>query len=207
MIGSIRGKVIRTEGMTALIEVQGLGYEVEVTGQCLPLLKTGEEIFLYVHHVVREDAQLLFGFVSFEQRALFRELVRISGIGPKIALSLLSAISVEDFIQAVAQDQVSTIVSIPGIGKKTAERLLIEIKDRLPKLNLGLGLKEGALNVKANPQNNQALIYKDEAIGALVGLGYKEQIALKLVEKVYQEGMETKEIIMASLAEISRNKK
>lgn len=205
MIGSIRGKVIRTEGMTALIEVQGLGYEVEVTGQCLPLLKTGEEIFLYVHHVVREDAQLLFGFVSFEQRALFRELVRISGIGPKIALSLLSAISVEDFIQAVAQDQVSTIVSIPGIGKKTAERLLIEIKDRLPKLNLGL--KEGALNVKANPQNNQALIYKDEAIGALVGLGYKEQIALKLVEKVYQEGMETKEIIMASLAEISRNKK
>ena len=123
MIGSIRGKVIRTEGMTALIEVQGLGYEVEVTGQCLPLLKTGEEIFLYVHHVVREDAQLLFGFVSFEQRALFRELVRISGIGPKIALSLLSAISVEDFIQAVAQDQVSTIVAIPGIGKKTAIKL------------------------------------------------------------------------------------
>lgn len=205
MIGSIRGKVIRTDGMTTLIEAQGVGYEVEVTGQCLPLLKEGEDIFLYVHHVVREDAQLLFGFESFKQRSLFRELIRISGIGPKIALSLLSAISVDDFIQAVAQDQVSIIVAIPGIGKKTAERLLIEIKDRLPKLNLKL--QEGGLSVKANPQNAQVMIYKEEAVSALVGLGYKEQLALKLVEKVYQEGMETKEVIVASLAEISRNKK
>ncbi|MEJ6003280.1 Holliday junction branch migration protein RuvA [Paucibacter soli] len=166
MIGRLSGVIAEKSPPLVLVDVQGVGYEVDVpmsTYYNLPGI--GERTTLLTHFVVREDAQVLFGFASSEERATFRQLIKISGIGPRMALSLLSGLSVAELAQAVAQQQAGRLVKVPGIGKKTAERLLLELKGKLaPDLH-------GAAAVHAE-NDNQA-----DILQALVALGYSEKEA------------------------------
>jgi holliday junction DNA helicase RuvA len=132
MIGRLQGKVAAKAPPQVLLDVQGVGYEVDVpmsTFCALPGL--GETVTLLTHFVVREDAQVLFGFLAHDEREAFRQLIKISGVGPRTALSLLSGLSVADLTAAVAQQETGRLIKVPGIGKKTAERLLLELKGKL----------------------------------------------------------------------------
>ncbi len=202
MIGSLRGRVLRIDGMTALIEVQGTGFEVEASARLLPSLKIDEEVFLFIHEIIREDANLLFGFADFEERALFRELIKVSGIGPKSALTIVSTMTVSEFLNAVSSKKTESLVSVPGIGQKTAQRLIVEMQDRLVKLKAVSSSDESSSKTLSEDP-----LVKDEAVSALMGLGYKEAAALKLVDGVYEAGMDTKAVIVAALAAISKAKK
>jgi Holliday junction DNA helicase RuvA len=166
MIGRLSGVIAEKSPPLVLVDVQGVGYEVDVpmsTYYNLPGI--GERTTLLTHFVVREDAQVLFGFASSEERATFRQLIKISGIGPRMALSLLSGLSVPELAQAVAQQEAGRLVKVPGIGKKTAERLLLELKGKLaPDLS-------GA-NAMHAENDNQA-----DILQALVALGYSEKEA------------------------------
>jgi holliday junction DNA helicase RuvA len=164
MIGRLTGTLAEKNPPQLLIDCNGVGYEVDVpmsTFYNLPAL--GERITLLTHLVVREDAHLLYGFLSASERATFRELVKISGVGPRTALSILSGLSVAELAQAVAQQQAMRLTKVPGIGKKTAERLLLELKGKLAP---DLGASAAAVN------DNQA-----DIVQALVALGYNEREA------------------------------
>ncbi len=165
MIGRLNGILVEKSPPQLLVDVAGVGYEVDVpmsTFYHLPAL--GERVSLLTHFVVREDAQILFGFLTATERATFRELVRISGVGPRTALGILSGLSTADLAQAVVQQDVARLVKVPGIGKKTAERLLLELKGKLgPDLSLSAG---------PTPSDAQSDIAQ-----ALLALGYNERDA------------------------------
>lgn len=180
MIGRIAGILLEKNPPTITIDVQGLGYEVDVpmsTFYNLPA--TGERVVLHTHFVVREDAQLLFGFASESERAAFRQLLKISGIGARTALAVLSGLSVDELNRAVTLQEVGRLVKIPGIGKKTAERLLLELRDKLPKIHGGGGL---AAQVGAGETaSGSAAAAPDplsDVLNALLALGYNEREAL-----------------------------
>lgn len=214
MIGSLRGKLIGIEGLNALIEVaSGVGYEVEVPGNLLSSLKLNEECFLYIHHVVREDAELLYGFDSQESRLLFRELIKINGVGPRVAIALLSTMNLPTFIEVINSQRINALVAAPGVGKKTAERIIVEMKDRLNKLRMGEriivqnnGMVNGelGLDVPVETVDDNAFAF-DDAVLALVSLGYKEAMAISTVKMVFEKGMNTEQIIVAALAKLSKN--
>ena len=165
MIGRLTGLLAAKTPPQVLIDVNGVGYEVDVPmSSFYNLPGLGERVTLLTHFVVREDAQLLFGFLTAPERAVFRQLIKISGIGPRMALSLLSGLSVAELTQAVAQQQAGRLVKVPGIGKKTAERLLLELKG---KLGPDLGLPGGAMVSDAQA----------DIVQALVALGYSERDA------------------------------
>lgn len=128
MIGSLQGKVLRIDGVTALIDVGGVGYEVDMPVTCLGNLKVGENTFVFIQHVVREDAQILYGFSSVEQRELFRTLIKVNGVGPKMALAVLSTFDVDSFVETVLGEQSKALEQIPGVGKKTAQRMVVELR-------------------------------------------------------------------------------
>lgn len=214
MIGSLRGKLIGIEGLNALIEAaSGVGYEVEVPGNLLSSLKLNEECFLYIHHVVREDAELLYGFDSQESRLLFRELIKINGVGPRVAIALLSTMNLPTFIEVINSQRINALVAAPGVGKKTAERIIVEMKDRLNKLRMGEriivqnnGMVNGelGLDVPVETVDDNAFAF-DDAVLALVSLGYKEAMAISTVKMVFEKGMNTEQIIVAALAKLSKN--
>ncbi len=165
MIGRLTGLLVEKSPPQVLIDVGGVGYEVDVPMSSfynLPAL--GERTTLLTHFIVREDAQLLFGFLTAAERATFRQLIKISGVGPRLALSLLSGLSVAELTQAVAQQQAARLVKVPGIGKKTAERLLLELKGKLAP-DLGL------------PGNAPASDAHIDISQALIALGYSEREA------------------------------
>ena len=165
MIGRLTGLLAEKSPPQVLIDVNGVGYEVDVPmSSFYNLPGLGERVTLLTHFVVREDAQLLFGFLTAPERAVFRQLIKISGIGPRMALSLLSGLSVAELTQAVAQQQAGRLVKVPGIGKKTAERLLLELKG---KLGPDLGLAGAAIVSDAQA----------DIVLALVALGYSERDA------------------------------
>lgn len=172
MIGRLTGTLAQKSPPQVLIDVNGVGYEVDVPMSSfynLPAL--GERVTLLTHFIVREDAQLLFGFLTAEERATFRQLIKISGIGPRMALGLLSGLSVAELAQAVAQQQAARLVKVPGIGKKTAERLLLELKGKLAP---DLGQPGAAISSDAQA----------DIVQALIALGYSEKdaaAALKLL--------------------------
>ena len=131
MIGYLRGNLLEKQPPHVLLDVNGVGYELEVPMTTLfQLPMVGEPLVLHVHLVVREDAQLLYGFYTKRDRTLFRELIRLNGVGPKLALALMSGLSVDEMIQCVNAEDTSRLMKVPGVGKKTAERLLVELKDR-----------------------------------------------------------------------------
>lgn len=211
MIGSLRGKLIGIEGLNALIEVaSGVGYEVEIPGNILNALQINEECFLYIHHVVREDADLLYGFDSQESRLLFRELIKISGVGPRVAIALLSTMNLPTFIEVINSQRINALMAAPGVGKKTAERIIVEMKDRLNKLRISERIivqntmaVEGSLLLEPTVDENAFAF--DDAVLALVSLGYKEALALSTVKMVFEKGMSTEQIIVAALAKLSKN--
>ena len=183
MIGRIAGTLLEKNPPTITIDVQGLGYDVDVpmsTFYNLPA--TGERVVLHTHFVVREDAQLLFGFASQNERSAFRQLLKISGIGARTALSVLSGMSVDELNRAVTLQEVGRLTKIPGIGKKTAERLLLELKDKLPKLH-GAGPQVGAggTAIGGMPDAPDAL---SDILNALLALGYNEREALTAMKSL-----------------------
>lgn len=203
MIGRLRGVLLEKQPPEVLIEVSGVGYEVQLPmSSFYALPDAGQEAIIYTHFVVREDAQLLYGFADKHERAMFRELIKVNGVGPKLALAILSGMSANQFVQCIHNDAVSTLVKLPGVGKKTAERLVVEMKDRLKNwTGADLLTPESDKMVFENEFTNSAANRnaKDEAISALVSLGYKPVLAEKVIQQVYLEGMDCEALIRSSL--------
>lgn len=200
MIGSLRGQLIEKQPPEILVEVGGVGYEIQMPMSCFfNLPPVGSEIKIVTHFVVREDAQLLFGFNTKNERALFRELIKINGVGPKLGLGILSSMDGVEFITCIENKDAVSLTKLPGIGKKTAERLIIELEDRLK----GWLEEHDAVNVTTtNQENNFAkpcLNAKAEAVSALLALGYKEVLATKMINKIYKAAMSNEELIKAAL--------
>lgn len=202
MIGRLHGRLVEKQAPEVLLDVAGVGYEVQLPlTSFYQLPETGQEAILYTHFVVREDAQLLYGFVSSSERALFRQLIKANGVGPKLALTILSGLSADDFVRCVQLDDLTTLVKLPGIGKKTAERLLVEMRDRLKDWGMQptdshAAALQGApvtLNLSRDEQTTQ------DAVGALLSLGYTQQQASKAVQKVKTDDMSSEQLIKAAL--------
>ncbi len=190
MIGRLTGVIAEKSPPLVLIDVQGVGYEVDVPMSTFYNLgNLGERVSLLTHFVVREDAQILFGFLSQEERATFRQLIKISGVGPRMALSLLSGLSVAELAQAVAQQQSARLTKVPGIGKKTAERLLLELKGKLGQ-DLGAPVSVS--------HDNQG-----DILQALIALGYSEKEAA-LALKALPPDVGVSEGIKLALKSLSR---
>lgn len=176
MIGRLIGRLLEKHPPQVLIDVQGVGYEVDVpmsTFYDLPAI--GDAVTLHTHLLVREDVHLLFGFASEDERQAFRQLVKISGIGARTALALLSGMSVADFHHAVATQNSTQLIKIPGIGKKTAERLLLELRD---KLNLGSGV---------TAHTESAIAQDNDILKALLSLGYNDREVTWVIKQVSAE--------------------
>lgn len=199
MIGSLRGKLAAKAPPQLLLEVGGVGYEIEApmsTFYRLPPL--GQETRLLTHLVVRDDAHVLYGFASEDERMLFRNLLKVSNVGPKIALALLSGMSVEGFAACVRNEDVATLTKVPGIGRKTAERLVVEMRDRLDGMAAALVAHDAARGAGA------ATSVESEAFGALVALGYKPQEATRLLKAVGEGAYSTEELIRRALQGAAR---
>jgi holliday junction DNA helicase RuvA len=192
MIGRLRGTLIRKEPPALLLEVGGVGYELEApmtTFYDLPAV--GETVILYTHLVVREDAHLLYGFGREAQRRQFRELLKINGIGPRVALAILSGLTEAELARCVTEADITRLTQVPGIGKKTAERLIVELKDKLVAEPLHATALPAAGNGARDPVN--------EAVSALITLGYKPQEASRAVRGLASQGLSTEEIIRQAL--------
>ncbi|MBQ13289.1 MAG: Holliday junction branch migration protein RuvA [Gammaproteobacteria bacterium] len=183
MIGRIRGKLLEKKAPDILLDVGGIAYELQVPMSTLyQLPDIGIELLLHTHFVVREDAQLLYGFYDPKEKTLFRALIKVNGVGPKMALAILSGMEVEEFIRTVRANDIAAMVNMPGVGKKTAERLIVEMRDRLGELGEG----ERTTSDASKPAPSQ--ISKD-AETALISLGYKPQIAASAIAKVIKENI------------------
>ncbi|MBU3843383.1 MAG: Holliday junction branch migration protein RuvA [Candidatus Anaerobiospirillum pullicola] len=224
MIGSIRGKLLGFDAVNALIEVNsGLGYEVEVPSNLVSELEVGSECFLYVHHIVREDADLLFGFKDKESRLLFRELIKVTSVGPRSAMAIISLFTLDSFIEVINQGRLSSLVKVPGVGKKTAERIIVEMKDRLHKLNVdahvaaaaSIGVKRkttvkpedeqilsSILQEKTDPESEE----RQMCHTALLGLGFKDAEASIIMKEVYKPGMDVSTVVKEGLR-VAREKR
>lgn len=197
MIGRLRGTILEKQPPEVLIEVGGVGYEVAMPMICFyELPDVTQEATIFTHFVVREDAQLLYGFNNKQERALFRELIKVNGVGPKLALAILSGMSAQQFVSAVEQEEISLLVKLPGVGKKTAERLVVEMKDRLKGLTGDLFSQHRDIPLTPTTRNNRDDA-ESEAVAALVALGYKPQEASRLVSKVaMQSGASNSETLI-----------
>jgi Holliday junction DNA helicase RuvA len=186
MIGRIRGTLVHKQPPNVLVEVGGVGYELQVPMTTLfQLPELGSEVSLLTHFVVREDAQLLYGFIHERDRSLFRQLIKVSGVGPKLALTILSGMDSSSFARCVQRDDISSLVALPGVGKKTAERLLVEMRD---KLNDWLVPGDGAALAAGETRPPVTDIVAD-AEGALIALGYKPQEASRMVTAVNDDSV------------------
>lgn len=191
MIGRIRGNLVHKQPPDILVEVGGVGYELQVPMTTLFLLpELGAEVSLMTHFVVREDAQLLYGFIDERDRELFRQLIRVSGVGPKLALTILSGMDSASFARCVQRDDISSLVALPGVGKKTAERLLVEMRD---KLKDWLGQVQTELptgsDLAGQPESDRVA----DAESALISLGYKPADAARVVAAVNDETIDDSE--------------
>jgi len=201
MIGRLNGVLVEKQPPEILLEVSGVGYEVQMPMTCFyDLPKVGDHAIVYTHFVVREDAQLLFGFNNKTERALFRELLKANGVGPKLGLAILSGMSAQQFVSCVNNEDATALVKLPGVGKKTAERLVLEMKDRLKNWgnDLFTPFSDSAVIEPASDAtiaNNAA----DDAVSALVALGYKLPQAQKAVKSVSKPDMSTEVLIKESL--------
>ncbi len=195
MIGSLRGRIASKLPPQLTIDVGGVGYEVEAPmSTFFHLPQVGHDVQLLTHLVVREDAHVLYGFATEEERRLFRAVIKVSGVGPKIALALLSGISVEGFAQCVQNQDAAALTRVPGIGRKTAERLLVEMRDRLGTIESAQG--PVVMPATASPES--------EAFGALVALGYRPSEATRLLKAVGPGTHSTEELIRRALQGAAR---
>ncbi|MDC8831528.1 Holliday junction branch migration protein RuvA [Alteromonas gilva] len=206
MIGRIHGQLLEKSPPDVLVDVGGVGYELQLPMTSFyQLPAVGELCTLYTHFVVREDAQLLFGFADKLERGLFRELIKANGVGPKLGLAILSGMSASQFLVAVQNEDVTTLTKLPGIGKKTAERLVVELRDRLAKFSQSLNSTDSQLlagGIGASHGENAIVPLtgvKEEAMSALVVLGYKPPQASKMVNAVYRDDMNSEDLIRQAL--------
>ncbi len=195
MIGSLRGRIASKTPPQLTVDVGGLGYEVEAPmSTFFHLPAVGDEVRLLTHLVVREDAHVLYGFATEEERRLFRSLIRVSGVGPKIALALLSGISVAAFAECVQREDIAALTRVPGVGRKTAERLIVEMRDRLAAAPAGS--PAAAVSGGGSAES--------EAYGALVALGYRPAEATRLLKAVGPGTHSTEELIRRALQGAAR---
>ncbi|QNM96562.1 Holliday junction branch migration protein RuvA [Chitinimonas koreensis] len=182
MIGKLTGTLLEKHPPQILLDVHGVGYELDVPMSTLYLLPhAGEKTALYTHFVVREDAQLLFGFASRIERETFRQLIKVSGIGPKIALAVLSGLTADELAAVVEREDAARLARVPGIGKKTAERLILELRGKLAGTT-PLLTRPGAAPVPAKPA-----IPRDDVVNALLALGYNEREAAAAVKPLAED--------------------
>ena len=191
MIGSLRGRLAAKHAPHIVLECNGVGYEVETPmSTFLDLPATGAELFLHTHLLVREDAQILYGFATDEERSLFRTLLRVNRVGAKMALGVLSAMTASDFRRCVEYEDAATLSKVPGIGKKTAERLIMEMRDKVDHVGAP-SLPGQTVSVEASARS--------EAFDALVALGYRANEVNKLLGKLDIEGDSAEDIIRKAL--------
>lgn len=198
MIGRIKGIIIEKQAPVLLVDVAGVGCEVEApmtTFYRIP--EIGKEVVLHTHFVVREDAQLLYGFYEKEERELFRLLIKVNGVGPKMALAILSGMEGSEFVRCVQDHDTNTLVKLPGVGKKTAERLVIEMQDRV-KAFTHLTPQPELTPVSSTQQRGPRAEIND-AESALIALGYKPTEAAKAIAAIDTEGLKSEEIIRQAL--------
>lgn len=192
MIGFLRGIIVKKQPPLLLLDVQGVGYEVEApmtTFYTLPEVK--DEVEIFTHLVVRDDAHLLFGFATENERHLFRALIKVNGVGAKMGLTILSGIEADEFAQCVQNNDAARLTKLPGVGKKTAERLIVEMRDRLDGLPSIPAIQKDSPVIENDPVN--------EAVSALIGLGYKPSEASRFVLAIANDGMSSEELIREAL--------
>ena len=195
MIGSLRGRLTAKLAPQIVVECNGVGYEVETPmSTFLDLPELGSDLFLHTHLLVREDAQILYGFSTEDERMMFRTLLKVNRVGAKLALGILSAMSTNDFRRCVELEDTTSMSKIPGVGKKTAERLIIEMRDRIDASVVGGG-KAAPLTVAASARN--------EAVDALVALGYKPKEVNSLIANLDIEDKSAEDIIRLALRKVS----
>lgn len=197
MIGCLIGEVFALEAPTVLLNVNGVGYEIDTPLSTFCQLQKGQKVTLWTHLVVREDAQQLYGFNDAQEKTIFRTLLKVNGVGPKMALGILSTLSVELLIHTIEHDDINTLIKVPGVGKKTAERLMIELRDRFK----ALAQSTSSSNVSPTTALIQFMANSPvaEAEAALQSLGYKPAEAQKAVAAVKADYTESADIIRAAL--------
>lgn len=196
MIGRLRGVIIEKQPPRVLVEVGGVGYDVFMPMTCFyELPDNGQEVIVLTHFVVREDAQILYGFNQEQERELFRELIKVNGVGPKLALAILSGMSAKQFVHAVELGELNALIKLPGVGKKTAERLIVEMKDRLKHFDQD-NSSPMLPSIDVKKSSNQV---ETEAVSALIALGYKPQEASRIVSKVAKGDMDSETLIREAL--------
>ncbi len=199
MIGCLIGEVLALEAPTVLLNVNGVGYEIDTPLSTFCQLQKGQKITLWTHLAVREDAQLLYGFLNQQEKIIFRTLLKVNGVGPKMALGILSTLSVEMLIHTVENGDVKTLVKVPGVGAKTAERLMIELRDRFKAFSAETSSTSTASQIQFT--GNSAVA---EAEAALQSLGYKPLEAQKLVNAAKGDFAEASDIIRAALKSMNK---
>jgi len=199
VISRLSGTLLEKTPPGLVIDVQGVGYQLDAsmtTHYALPV--TGETVELFTHMVVREDAQLLFGFATRSERKLFRLLLSVNGVGAKVALSILSGMTPDEFLSCVATKDVTRLTKVPGIGKKTAERLVFDLKDKVE------ASMDVSSNVGGSDANEESGSARAQAEDALMALGYKQAEAVKLLERTATAEQSVEEMIRGALRSISR---
>lgn len=200
MIGCLIGEVFALEAPTVLLNVNGVGYEIDTPLSTFCQLQKGQKVTLWTHLAVREDAQLLYGFLNQQEKIIFRTLLKVNGVGPKMALGILSTLSVEMLVHTVENGDVKTLVKVPGVGAKTAERLMIELRDRFKAFSTGAAAS-GTSTTQIQFTGNSAVA---EAEAALQSLGYKPAEAQKLVNAAKGDFTEASDIIRAALKSMNK---
>lgn len=196
MIGSLTGEVLYLQAPSVILQVNGVGYEIDTPLSTFCQLSKGQTVTLWTHFVVREDAQQLYGFLDIQDKIIFRTLLKVNGIGAKMALGILSTLSVELLVQTIEHEDINTLVKVPGIGKKTAERLIIELRDRFKDL-------QQSSTTQQTPQLDRLQFLSNspiaEAEAALVSLGYKPAEAQKALQSIKNDYDNSADLIRAAL--------
>lgn len=200
MIGCLIGEVFALEAPTVLLNVNGVGYEIDTPLSTFCQLQKGQKVTLWTHLVVREDAQQLYGFSDAQEKIIFRTLLKVNGVGPKMALGILSTLSVDMLIHTVEHGDVKTLVKVPGVGPKTAERLMIELRDRFKAFS-STTVSNNTASAQIQFTGNSAVA---EAEAALQSLGYKPLEAQKLIQAVKADFTEASDIIRAALKSLNK---
>jgi len=200
MIGQLRGKILEKQPPQLLLDVNGVGYEIDApmsTFYRLP--EVGQEVLLLTHFVVREDAHHLYGFYSREEKSLFRTLLKVNGVGPRLALTILSSVEPDEFVRCIVHNDTASLTRMPGVGKKTAERLIIEMRDKLSGWETHTSTNPSLLKTSTNNARNQII---QDAISALVALGYKPPEASRAIAKIDDGIISSEELIRKALREM-----
>ena len=194
MIGHLKGKIISKSPPEVLLEVQGIGYELLCPMSTIyELDNLYDDVLLFTHLSIKEDAHTLFGFITKDEKNVFRELIRVNGVGPKVALAILSNLSVHSLVECISTEDADLLAKTPGIGKKTALKLIVELQDRLSKIDL-VGSLANSIEIKQNSNPNSK-----QAIEALQSLGFKAKEANRMVSKIEDQELSTEQLIRLAL--------